>query len=108
MLTQSGIANAAPYNPLAFSLKPRLTPLQRILGISEAEEYYDMLDLPDQLIIDLMAEGWQQQDIAMVFNVNPSWVSVRLRQVRVVLANTKLKDKIQIRMDTKDVFRGDL
>lgn len=106
-MTVSGTVDVA-YNPRAFSLKPRLTPLQRILGFQEAEEYYEMLDLPDQIIIDLLAEGWQQQDIALFFNVNPSWVSVRLRQVRLVLANTKLQDKIQIRLDTKDVFRGDL
>ena len=106
-MTQSGIA-AAAYNPLAFSLKPRLTSLQRILGLYEAEEYYDRLDLPDQIIIDLLAEGWQQQEIAEVFNVNPSWVSVRLRQVRVKLAQTKLYDKLQVRMDMKEVMRGEL
>jgi hypothetical protein len=107
-MTQSGVVNATPYNPKAFSLKPRLTPLQRIIGLYEAEEYYDLLDLPDQLIVDLLAEGWQKQEIAQVFNVNPSWISVRLRQVRLVLATTKLQSKIEIRQDTKDVLRGDL
>jgi hypothetical protein len=95
------------YNQRAFSLKAIPTPLQKIVGLYEAEEYYDALDLPSQLIIDLLASGWQQDEIALFFGVNKSWVTVKMRQIRLVLAETKLRDKLQLRQDLKTVMRGE-
>lgn len=79
-----------------------MTPMQKLIGFRFSEDIYDHLQLIDQLIIDLMMEGWQQNDIADLFCVHKSWITIRLHRIRHYLANTELKRTLQLRSELKN------
>lgn len=79
-----------------------MTPLERLIGFQFAEDIYDHLDLPDQIMLDLILEGWQQNDIAELFNVNKSWITKRLQRIRPYIAGTELTRILQLRAEMKD------
>ena len=79
-----------------------MSPLERVVGFRFSEDIYNQLPLIDQLILDLMIEGWQQNDIADLFCVHKSWITVRLHRMRPFLAQTELLRHLQIRADIKN------
>lgn len=79
-----------------------MTPMERLIGFRFSEDIYDHLQLTDQLIIDLMLEGWQQNDIAELFCVNKSWITKRLQRIRVYLASTELYRILELRAEMKN------
>lgn len=79
-----------------------MSPLEQIVGFRFSEDIYDHLHLTDQLILDLMIEGWQQNDIADLFCVHKSWITKRLQRIRPYLANTELKRLLELRAEMKD------
>lgn len=103
-MTLSGTVSVE--SDLAFKAVP-MTAMQRVMGFRASEEIYDRLTLKDQLIVDLLAMGWQQYEIAELFEVNRSWVSIRLRQIRAIMATTQLKKNLEIRQEIKSILRGD-
>lgn len=79
-----------------------MTPLERLIGFRFSEDIYDHLDITDQVMLDLMLEGWQQNDIAELFCVNKSWITKRLQRIRPYLASTELKRILQLRQDMRE------
>lgn len=79
-----------------------MSPLEKIIGFQFSEDIYDHLDLTDQITLDLLIEGWQQNDIADLFNVHKSWITKRLQRIRPYLANTELRRILELRAEMKD------
>jgi predicted XRE-type DNA-binding protein len=79
----------------------RQTPLEKVIGFKAAEETYDLLNLREQLILDLLIVGWNQPEIAEVFNVTQPSINSTVRRIRVKLANSKLK----IILDARALFK---
>jgi hypothetical protein len=79
-----------------------MSPLERTVGFRFSEDIYDHLELVDQILLDLMIEGWEQQDIARLFCVHKSWISIRLRRIRAYLATTELYRIVALRNELKN------
>ena len=79
-----------------------MSPLERIIGFQFSEDIYDHLDITDQVLLDLLIEGWQQNDIADLFCVHKSWITKRLQRIRPYLADTELRRILQLRSEMKD------
>lgn len=78
------------------------TPLERILGSDVAEEAYDRLTMTEQIIVDLVVEGWHQKDIADVLSISQPTVSVSIRRISYKLADSKLKKMLEVRQQYRD------
>jgi hypothetical protein len=81
----------------------KLTPLQSLVGVVAAEKDYDLLDIHEQLILDLLLDDWSQADIAFVLGISQSWVSIKFRQIRFKMAGSTLKRTLEIRQHYKDI-----
>lgn len=79
-----------------------MSPLERIMGFRFSEDLYDQLDITDQIILDMMIEGWQQKDIADLLCVHKSWITIRLHRMRAELANSELHRHLLLRAEMKD------
>jgi len=79
-----------------------MSPLEKIVGFRFGEDIYDHLELTDQVILDLIIEGWQQNDIAELFCVHKSWITKRLQRIRPYLASTELDRILRLRAEMKD------
>lgn len=79
-----------------------MTPLERVIGFRFSEDIYDHLDITDQVMLDLMVEGWEQKDIAELYCVHKSWITKRLQRIRPYLADTELKRILLLRQEMKD------
>ena len=75
------------------------TPLEHIVGFKVAEEAYDLLSFREQLIIDLLIAGWNQNHIAALFEIKQPSVSSALRRIRYKLGNSRLKMILEARRD---------
>lgn len=80
----------------------RNTPLQRVLGFEAAEETYDLLDFREQLIVDLRIEGWSQHEIGEALGLSQGWVSIIFRRIRFKLADSNLRQTLEIRQHYKE------
>lgn len=78
------------------------TPLQRILGMTAAEQDYDKLDFREQLIIDLMICGYTQEEIGNVLNLSQGWVSIIFRRIRFKMADSQLRQTLEIRQHMRE------
>lgn len=81
------------------------TPLAMVIGFNVAEETYDRLTLREQLILDLLILDWKQTDIADVMEVSRHEVFMRVHSIRVKLANSKLRDILEMRGEYRDKGR---
>lgn len=77
------------------------TPLEKVVGFEVAEELYDLLDINEQLILDLKIMGVTEHDIGEILGVSQSTVNVLHRQIRVKLADSKLR----LILETRQYFR---
>jgi DNA-binding NarL/FixJ family response regulator len=101
-MTASGVAE---YEPL---WKPMpLTPIQRSIGFRVAEDVLEDLPLGDYIVLECLGLGWQQQEIAELLGVDPSSVSIRLKQLRVLLADSQLHKMLLVRQYVKAVVKGE-
>lgn len=80
------------------------TPLEHILGVTCAEKTYDQLTLREQLILDLLIVGWNQSDIAFLFQVRAPSIAFSLKRMRFKLANSMLKTILESRQDKRNGF----
>lgn len=83
-----------------------MSPLERMVGFRFSEDIYDHLQLTDQIIIDLLLEGWMQYEIADLFCVNKSWISRRLHAIRAYLADTEMRRHLELRAEMKNGEHG--
>ena len=83
-------------------IKDGVTPLQEILGVEPSEEVYDLLDIRDQIILDLVIAGWTQQDIAEVLCLSQSYIAILLKQIRYKLVDSTLQEIIDIRQQFRE------
>lgn len=81
-------------------MKERLnmTPLQRVVGFDVAEEVYDELPFNAQLVLDLLIEGYTQQDIADTLCIGQATVNDIIRRSRTSLAMQKAKLILETRI----------
>lgn len=79
-----------------------MSPLERLIGFQFSEDIYDQLDLTEQIILDLLIEGWQQNEIADLLCVHKSWINRKLHGIRAYLGDTELKRHLQLRMEMKN------
>lgn len=79
------------------------TPLQKVLGFDAAEETYDLLDFREQLIVDLRIAGWSQQEIGDVLGLSQGWISIIFRRIRFKLADSNLRQTLEIRQHYREV-----
>jgi DNA-binding NarL/FixJ family response regulator len=68
-----------------------------IVGFKVAEETYDQLSLRDQIILDLIAAGWGQNDICLLFKVTQPAISACMRRIRYKLAESTMRTVIEVR-----------
>lgn len=73
------------------------TPLELIVGFKVAEETYNKLNLRQQLILDLLIFELSRSMIAEILECSPSTVSMEVQRIRVKLANSKLKNILDLR-----------
>lgn len=78
------------------------TPLQRIVGFDVAEEIYDQLEFNEQIILDLKMEGWVETDIAEALGFGQPWVNILFHRARYKLANSKLRQILELRAYYKE------
>lgn len=90
-------------NLMPITAKPaRRTPLEAVLGFAAAEETYDLLDFREQLIIDLRIAGWSQNDIGIALGLSQGWVSIIFQRIRVKLAESTLRQTLEIRQHYRE------
>lgn len=78
------------------------TPLQSVLGFEAAEKTYDLLDLREQLIVDLRIAGWSQHEIGEALGLSQGWVSIIFKRIRFKLAESNLRQTLEIRAHYKE------
>lgn len=78
-----------------------VTPLEKAVGFSVAEETYDLLTFREQLIVDLLCAGYTHAEIGSVFDVSQPSVSSSVRRLRFKLADGKLQMILQARQMMK-------
>jgi DNA-binding NarL/FixJ family response regulator len=78
------------------------TPLQMVLGFECAEEIYDMLEIREQIILDLLIAGMTQEEIGDVLDLSQGWVSVIIHRVRYKLATSKLRTILEMRIEIRE------
>jgi len=83
-------------------IKLEKTPLQRVFGFEVAEETYDMLPITAQCIIDLLIEGYTQQDIADVLGIGQSTVNDTIRRIRYTLLKSKMHLILEARIHYRE------
>ena len=79
-----------------------ITPLEQVVGFATAEETYDRLTLREQVIVDLLAAGYKQAQIGMLFSVSQPSISSSVRRIRFKLADSQLRTVLDLRED----YRG--
>lgn len=84
------------------------TPLGSIVGFDVAEETYDLLNIREQIVIDLLVCGFTQSDIAAVFGVSQPSVSSSIRRIRVKLAESKLKTVLDLRVEFREGIQNNV
>lgn len=75
-----------------------ITPLEVAVGLDVAEEAYDLLNLREQLVVDLLCAGYTHAEIGKVFNVSQPSISSSVRRIRFKLADSKLKMVLETRL----------
>lgn len=81
------------------------TPLASVVGFNVAEETYDCLTMREQLIVDLLILDWKQSDVAEVMEISRHEVFMRVHSIRVKLANSKLRDILEMRNEYREKGR---
>lgn len=79
-----------------------ITPLEKAVGFSVAEETYDLLTFREQLIVDLLCAGYTHAEIGSVFDVSQPSISSSVRRLRFKLADGKLQMILEARMMMKE------
>lgn len=79
-----------------------ITPLEHAVGFKVAEETYDLLDVREQLVIDLLCAGWTQADIGGVFKASQPAIAACVRRIRFKLAEKTLKMVLTSRQHYRD------
>lgn len=77
-------------------------PLESIVGFKAAEEAYNLLDEQDQIIIDLLCNGWTYVEIGSIFGAGQSWVSTKVGRMRFKLADSTLRLTLEVRREFRD------
>ena len=73
------------------------TPLERVVGFPVAEKTYDLLNIQEQLILDLLIQQWNLQDIAIEVGIKPRDMPKRLRIIRMKLADSELHFALEVK-----------
>ena len=79
-----------------------ITPLEKAVGFSVAEETYDLLTFREQLIVDLLCAGYTHAEIGAVFDVSQPSISSSVRRLRFKLADGKLQMILEARQMLKE------
>lgn len=79
-----------------------ITPLEKAVGFSVAEETYDLLTFREQLIVDLLCAGYTHAEIGSVFDVSQPSISSSVRRLRFKLADGKLQMILEARQMLKE------
>ena len=79
-----------------------ILPLERVVGFAVAEATYDLLNLREQLIIDLLAAEWTQTQIAQLFCVSQPSIASSVRRIRFKLADKQLRMVLDARMHFRE------
>lgn len=70
-----------------------------VVGFDVAEEAYDRLTFREQIVIDLLIEGFSHKQIAHVFGVTQPTITGTVRRIRTKLASSKLKMVLDARQE---------
>ena len=83
---------------LEIKMNPTLvTPLQRVLGFNVSEKVYDRLEFNEQLIVDLLIQGYANHEIATVFGVASSRIKEIVHRIRFKLADSELTFHLEMK-----------
>lgn len=83
-----------------------ITPLEQAVGFRVSEQTYDLLDVREQLVIDLLCAGWTQADIGFLFGASQPAIAACVRRIRFKLAETTLKLVLTARMHYREINGG--
>lgn len=76
-----------------------ITPLESLVGIKDAHLVYNELEMIEQIVLDLLLAGWSQTQIADTLMVSQPWVSVNMRRIRYKIANSRMRNLVEIRSE---------
>ena len=85
-----------------------VTPLQRVVGFHVSEQTYDLLDFTEQVVLDLMIEGWQNIDIAQLLGIRETKVKQIMIVIRAKLAGSMLYHHLEMKTYYKEQTRPQL
>lgn len=79
-----------------------VTPLQRVVGFHVSEKTYDLLELNEQVLIDLLIEGYKNIDIACVLGVDVNAITRMMQRIRLKLADSELRFHLEMKAYYKE------